>query len=244
MSRFLQGPARRALLVACLWQAGNAVSAETITAARYDEPTGRYGHGVLGDAIEYGALSLTLSTGSIRSFTLPDTSVFEDTAPRLIDLDGDARPEVLVVESDQNRGARLAVFGPEGRITATPYIGTRYRWLAPLGAADLDGDGIIEVAYVDRPHLAKTLRIWRYEKDRLSEVASFSGVTNHRIGEEDIAGGIRDCAEVPEMILADAAWQSLLALRFDGDEITLRQIGIETTRSAFADAMECKAGSL
>ena len=35
--------------------------------------------------------------------------------------------------------------------------------LAPLGAADLDGDGKIELAYIDRPHLAKILRIWRFD---------------------------------------------------------------------------------
>jgi hypothetical protein len=46
-------------------------------------------------------------------------------------------------------------------LAATPHIGSANRWLAPIGAADLDGDGRVEIAYVDRPHLARTLRIWR-----------------------------------------------------------------------------------
>jgi hypothetical protein len=236
----LRGFARRALLMACLWPTSLMANPEVIVGADYASPTNRYPHGVLGDDREYGALVLRFASGGERQFILPETSVFEDTAPRLADLDGDGAPEVIVVESDQSKGARLVVYGQDGRITATPYIGTRFRWLAPLGAADLDGDGVMEIAFVDRPHLAKTLRIWRYKSATLTQVATFAGVTNHRIGEEDIAGGIRTCEDGPEMILADASWQSLLALRFDGNEITLRQIGIDTTRPAFADAMACR----
>lgn len=231
---------RRALLVVCLWQAGAAAGAAPIDAARYDAPTDRYPHGVLGDETEYGALVLSLADGRQRSFILPDSLVFEDTAPRLADLDGDAAPEVIVVESHQARGARLAVWGPEGRIAATPHIGTRFRWLAPVGAADLDGDGQVEIAYVDRPHLLKTLRIWRYADGALTEVATFPGVTNHRIGETDIAGGLRDCAGGPEIIVADSGWQSMLALRFDGSGIEARRIGTDTGRAAFARALSCR----
>ncbi len=240
--RRLRGIARRALLALCWWQLATSASGETILDARYENPTDRYAHGVLGDAIEYATLALTLEEGATRRYSLPETAVFEDTAPRLVDLDGDKRPEVIVVESDQSQGARLAVYNSQGRLTATPYIGTRFRWLAPVGAADLDRDGAIEMAYVDRPHLAKTLRIWRFDKGRLTEVASLTGVTNHRIGEKDIAGGVRICADVPEMILANASWRSLLALRYDGTEITVREIGADTSRPAFAAAMACKTG--
>jgi len=59
-----------------------------------------------------------------------------------------------------------------------------------VGAADLDGDGFVEVAFIDRPHLAKVLRVWRYVDGDFAEVAVMDGVTNHRIGEPDIAGGI------------------------------------------------------
>lgn len=231
--------ARRALLMLCLWHTGGVATAETVSSARFEDPTDRYAHGVLGDGIEHGTLTLRLTNGIDRRFSLPETSVFEDTAPRLVDIDGDRHPEVLVVEADQTRGARLAIYGPGGRVTATPYIGTRFRWLAPLGAADLDGDGRIEIAYVDRPHLAKTLRIWRFEQGSLTEVASTAGVTNHQIGETDIAGGIRNCAGKAEMILADARWQNLLSLTFDGTEISARRIGGDTSRAGFAEAMRC-----
>lgn len=232
--------ARRALPVLCLLPAA-AAAAEVITGAHYAGPTDRYPHAVLGDPLEYETLVLRLSTGRERRFTLPAASVFEDTSPRLADLDGDGAPEVLVVESDQRQGARLAVFGAEGRIASTPYIGTRFRWLAPLGAADLDGDGYIEVAYVDRPHLAKTLRIWRFSAGDLVEVADFAGVTNHRIGERDIAGGVRHCRGSPEMVLADASWSNLMALRFDGAAVSAEPLSQDTSRESFAAAMACTA---
>jgi hypothetical protein len=50
-------------------------------------------------------------------------------------------------------------------LASTPWIGQRFRWLAPVAAADLDGDGAMELAYVDRPHLARTLRVWRIAFD-------------------------------------------------------------------------------
>ena len=230
--------ARRALLALCLCPAAQA-GADSILEARYDTPTTRYGHAVLGDDIEYGSLVLVMASGAVRRIVLPETSVFEDTAPRLSDLDGDGAPEVIAVESDQRRGARLAVFDAGGLVAATPYIGTRFRWLAPLGAADLDGDGLMEIAYVDRPHLAKTLRIWRFEEGRLTPFADLPGFTNHRIGESDIAGGIRRCGGQPEMILATADWTELVALRLVGGGLEVRKLGSDTSRAAFARAMSC-----
>ena len=44
------------------------------------------------------------------------------------------------------QGARLAIYDETGLVSATPYIGRSNRWLAPLGAGDLDGDGNIELA--------------------------------------------------------------------------------------------------
>lgn len=235
--------ARGAWPVLCLWLTSMLCAApslaDVITGARYEAPTDRYAHGILGDAIEWGALELTFSTGQTVTFTLPQDHVFEDVAPRLADLDNDGRPEVIVVETDTSRGGALAIYGPKGKITETPHIGTRNRWLAPLGAADLDGDGITELAYVDRPHLAKTLRVWRYEDRTLTAVADLPGLTNHRIGERDIAGGIRTCRDRPEMILASANWSELLSIRWDGSAFTSRRLGRNTSRAAFANAMTC-----
>ena len=272
--RRLRLVARRVLLALCLWSAGVQMasacrSAEQVTRGEvegtrttwqagngpqlsiwYADLTSRYGHGVLGDALEPETLvvySGLLSAECGHRVTLSPPHVFEDTAPRFADLDRDGWPEIITVRSHDTLGAQIAVYAIEKKqhtlslLTTTPYIGTRFRWLAPLGAADLDGDGKIEIAYVDRPHLAKTVRVWRFENNELTEVAAVPGFTNHRIGQVDIAGGIRDCGQGPEMILATANWAQLVSLRYEGAEISGRTLGRDTSRPAFASAMACSS---
>ncbi len=240
LSHTLRSIARRAWLAAGLGLMAAPVMAE-ITSARYTEETSRYAHGVLGDAIEYGTLELTLRGGKRLAITLPQDRVFEDIAPRLMDMDGDGAPEVIVVESSQTGGARLAIYDENGLRAATPHIGQRNRWLAPIGAADLDGDGHVEVAYIDRPHLAKTLRVWRYKDGVLTEVANKAGLTNHRIGEDFISGGIRDCGDGPEMITVNANWSEVMATGFDGKTLSPRVLGPFKNQTSLKRALDCKA---
>lgn len=223
--------------------------AQTIAAARYDGPTTRYPHGVLGDDVEYTTLTVTLSDGRSMRATWPDGMVFEDLAPRLADVTGDGAPEVIVVESSATQGGRLAIWGlAQGQLTqlaTTPHIGTRFRWLAPVAVADLDGDGTVEVAYVDRPHLAKVLRVWRVAAQgdgrvRLTEVAQAPGLTNHQIGWDFIAGGLRDCGQGPEMITADATWTATMATVFDGQGLRTRQIKGSGQPADLEAALACR----
>ena len=232
----------RALVAALALAWGADVAAEDITSARYEGPTTRYAHGVLGDAIEHGELVLRLASGKRKRLVLPENRVFEDTEPRLFDVDGDGAREVIVVESDAARGARLAIYDDKGLIAANDFIGQRNRWLAPagVGAADLDGDGRIELVYVDRPHLAKTLRIYEFRPGELRLEASFQGVTNHRIGERDIAGGIRFCAGVPEVVVADAAWTEVVAIQWNGRTFDVARLGPHDGRKSFAQALACR----
>ncbi len=234
---------RRAGRVACLALAGLALAApvagaETwrILRAQYADPTTRYAHAVLGDDVEYSRLVIevetvradskaVLKTGA-STVDLPLSRVFEDIAPRLWDVTGDGLPEVVVIETDMALGAQLAVYDASGdKIAATPHIGQPHRWLAPIGAADLDGDGQIEIAYIDRPHLAKTLRIWRFHRGRLEEVATAKGLTNHRIGEGFITSGLRDCRQGVEIITLDADWRRVIASRLREGAIESRDLG-------------------
>lgn len=225
--------------------------AGAIRAAQYTTPTDRYPHGALGDPWEWAALSVRfrllppcLSGGVNAVVTLPGDMVFEDVRPLLHDLDGDGAPEILTVESQRDRGARLAVYKQVGgalrRVAATPHIGQRNRWLAQLGAADLDGDGAVEIAYIDRPHLAKTLRIWRYKDGALTHVAEAPGLTNHRFGEPQISGGIRDCGGRPKIITADANRLRLIASTLRGGAIARRDIGPYTGPDSIAEALACR----
>ena len=245
-----------AAVLAFFATAGHAVAQE-ITGAEYAGPTRDYPHGVLGDDEEWSALSIEVrrqrgSEGSLfqghltltYNIDAPENMVFEDTAPRLWDITGDGSPEVVVVLSHQNYGAQLAVIGlVDGElsyIASTPTIGTRFRWLAPVGAADFDEDGHIEIAFVDRPHLARTLRVWRYTPNGFGEIATLPGVTNHRIGEDFISGGVRDCGDGPEMIVADAKWRSVQAVRLTNAGLSARPLKAPATGEGFADALACR----
>ncbi|MGR3712331.1 MAG: FG-GAP repeat domain-containing protein [Shimia sp.] len=239
--RPLRGLMRRARPMLCLWLMISAapVVAE-IVGARYTAPTTRYAHGVLGDAIEYGVLELRMRGGKTVTITLPESRVFEDIAPRVVDVTGDGAPEAVVVESSQRGGARLAIYTEAGLLAATPHIGQTNRWLAPVGVADLDGDGFVELAYIDRPHLAKTLRVWRFKDGALREVAKRKGLTNHRIGEDFISGGIRTCEDGPEMITVDAAWQKVMATTFDGTRLEVQALGPFSGQASLRAALECQ----
>ena len=240
-----------AFAVLCALPVGAQAScAPEIRSAKYTSPTDRYPHGVLGDPIEWSALRVKLGLptgcagrGTVIEATVPDTLVFEDVAPRLVDLDGVGGPELIVVESHRDLGARLAVWGLRDltlrRIAQTPHIGTRFRWLAPVGAADLDGDGRYEIVVVDRPHLAKILRVWRFDTDQLVEVAAAEGFSNHRIGDADILGGIRDCGTGPEMVTASGDWRRVLATQFRDGQLRARDLGAFEGTQSVTRAMAC-----
>lgn len=219
--------------------------AELVMHAAYAGLTDEYGHGILGPLRDTKALTIHIyARGSDRitcpaEAVLPAGEVFEDIAPRLADLDGDGMPEVIVVHSTTSQGARLAIYDRRARvIAATPHIGRRNRWLAPIGAADLDGDGMIEIAYIDRPHLAKTLRVWRFQNGRLIDLAQAGGLTNHKIGWDFISGGIRDCGQGPEMITADAGWSRIMASKLQAGRIVSRALGPYDPQ-AIQKAMRC-----
>ena len=202
-------------------------------------PTDRYDHAVLGDALEWGGLDLTTASGQVLRVTLPESRVFEDVTTRLADLDGDGDREVVVVETDIARGAMLAVYDASGRVAATAPFGETHRWLAPAGIADLDGDGRIEIAYVDRPHLARELVVVRLEGAELVELARLAGLTNHRIGDRVIRGGVRDCGAGPDLRLAELTWTRVMRVVFQDGRLTAQPLGAISGPKGLDAALAC-----
>lgn len=250
--------ARGAALALGLWLAMpvHAVAQE-ITDAVFAGPTDAYDHGVLGDDIEWSELHVTVTRrkgqegGLFSGYTSltyriqakPD-SVFEDTEPRLWDVTGDGKPEVVIVESHVDLGARLLVIGLDDGVpeylAVTGHIGQRHRWMAPLAAGDLNGDGTIEIALVDRPHLLRTLRLLRLIDGGLVEVANLEGVSNHRIGEAFITGGLRDCDGRKTLILTDGAYQRIVEVTYTGDRIFGEYVGSFDGQPSIDAALACE----
>lgn len=210
-----------------------------VTAATYGNETTRYDHGILGDAIEYGSLTITAGELEIE-FLLDQNRVFEDLAPRLADMNGDGINEVIVIETDLNLGASLAVYDVTGKIAGTPFLGRPHRWLAPIGIADFNGDGLMDIAYIEKPHLTKILKIVTFENGGLRQIMEIAGLTNHRIGDDFISGGVRTCAGAVEMITVDANWQNVIATQIVDQKPEFATLDRFAGPQSFADALACR----
>ena len=125
------------------------------------------------------------------------------------------------------------------RGAATDFIGKRFRWLAPIGAADFDGDGAIEFAYVEKPHLDKILRVVRREGDQLREVLSVPGVTNHAIGQEDVQSRIEICGGRPTILALDASGRLVLSIRLTGGVEEVTELGRARERYRLDTTASC-----
>tara|TARA_R110000787_G_scaffold63679_10_gene143887 strand:+ start:57488 stop:58537 length:1050 start_codon:yes stop_codon:yes gene_type:complete len=191
-----------------------------------DQPATRYEHGVLGDAIEAGGLSVGYPDGSRKSLTLPKDRVFEDRAPRFVDIDGDGRDEILTVTSYLDRGAALTLVDPGSAGGMSPRvvaeaapIGTPNRWLNPIGAGDIDDDGRIEMLAVITPHIGGTLTAYEWHGDALSIDHELNGFSNHAIGSRELGlSGMADLDTpadgIAEVIVPDQARRAMTVVRF------------------------------
>jgi hypothetical protein len=178
------GPAQRQRPKDALPDGRIAEGKRYIARAWLAEPTGRYDHAVLGDAIEAGSLVVERRDGTHHVVRLQDDAVFEDLEPRIVDLGGHDR--VLVVKSYVKHGSALAVIGERDAgfaiLAETPPIGTPHRWLNPAGVADFDGDGHPDIALVRMPHAAGVLELWAWRDRSLTRTLEVNDVSNHAIG--------------------------------------------------------------
>lgn len=225
-----------------MWLSVSAAEAGGIMEAEYGPDVDVYPHRIMGGIFEKQLLRVKDTEGITYSLTL-STNVFEDIAPRVADMNDDGLNDVVVVETNVNLGASLAIYslGSDGlfKLAATPYIGRAFRWLAPAGIADFDGDGQNDVAYVETPHLGKVLRFWTMRKGNLVELAAASGLTNHRIGDPYISGGVRNCAGTTDVVTANGDWSRIFATRIVDDLLTFDDLSTYSEQ-AMSDVLTCR----
>jgi hypothetical protein len=197
-------------------------------------PTGRYSHGVLGDAIEASSLVLLRTNGKKDVVEAGQDAVFEDLTPRLHDLDGDGIPEIVVVKSYLASGSALAIIG-RGKngalkiLAETPPIGTPNRWLNPAGFGDFTGSGKQEIALVRMPHALGRLEIWRLENGKLVNIANAGGTSNHAIGSRNLNLSVVadfDGDGIMDLAIPSFDRRSIRLLRFAGGVSEIARISL------------------
>ena len=200
-------------------------------------PTARYPHTALGSRIHAGSLHVLASapgaapnaTGAAQElvYRLPINRVFEDLTVRLVDIDQDGRDEVIVIEADALRGASLVVLGledaPSGktiveRARSAP-AGSTFRWLNPVGVADFDGDGKLDIAAVITPHIGGVLTLYHYRPPQLVAYARAMDTSNHLMGspEQQLSVILQQSGQRPTIIVPDMGLKALHALRWEGN---------------------------
>ena len=158
------------------------MSGDSSTFAQYASPTERYAHGVFGDVIEAGQLIVALD-GVIYEEILEETFVYEDLRPRLSDVDGDGVLEIITIRAHVDLGAALVIYkvidGQLVEYTKVPEIGIPNRWLNPVATHDLDGDGQVEIAWIQTPHIGGILKVARFSEGELTVLSETSLYSNH-----------------------------------------------------------------
>lgn len=153
------------------------------------DPTLRYAHGVLGDAIEAGGF-VVMNNGKQLYYKLGENAVFEDRRVRLVDIDGDGKLEAIIIKSYLNRGACIAIYKIEAEkivpFVESEAIGSPNRWLNIIGSDEFTQKGKITIAAVITPHLAGSLRLYEFKNNQLTEINRVNGYTNHIIGERNL----------------------------------------------------------
>lgn len=190
------------------------------------DPTLRYAHGVLGDAVEAGGFAVERD-GAVILHRLDADAVFEDRRVRLEDLDGEGRPEAIVVKSRLASGASIAVYRIEADgivpLAESAPIGRPNRWLNPVGVADFTGTGERMIAAIVTPHLAGSLRLYRLAGSALVEVARIDGYTNHVIGSRNLDLALLqdiDDDGTPEIVLPTLDRRAVAAISLRGGSAT------------------------
>lgn len=164
-------------------------SKDSTVLALYTNPTRKYNHAILGDGIEAEQLIVAVDD-VIYELRLADELVFEDIRPRLFDVDGDGELEIITLRSHIENGGGIAIYKIINdqlvEYAYVPEIGQRFRWMNVVAIGDFDNDGVIELAWIETPHIGGTLKIAKITSSRLTAFSEKSEYSNHAINDRNL----------------------------------------------------------
>ncbi len=166
-----------------------SISQDKRVYAQYTDPTERYNHRVMGDGIEGGGLVVVMDS-VFYELALADNYVFEDIRPRLYDVDQDGNLEIITIRTEITQGAGIMIYkilnNQLHEYAYVPEIGQSSRWLNLVTLNDLDEDGIVELVWIQTPHIGGILKVAKVQAGALTVLDELSGYSNHGYGDRNL----------------------------------------------------------
>lgn len=166
-----------------------SISPDSSVWAQFASPTDKYNHGILGDKIE-GQQLVVAANDQVLEFVLDEEYVFEDIRPRLYDVDGDGDFEIITIRSHVDLGGGIMIYDITDEAIVefghVEEIGTRHRWLNIVAIDDLDNDSVIELVWIQTPHIGGILKLAKITRGEITPISEKSQYSNHAIGETNL----------------------------------------------------------
>ena len=166
-----------------------SISRDKRVYAQYTNPTERYNHRVMGDGVEGGGLVVVVDS-IFYEIELAENYVFEDIRPRLFDVDQDGDLEIITIRTEVTQGAGILIYKVVNNqleeYAYVPEIGLPSRWLNLVTINDLDEDGVIEIVWIQTPHIGGILKIAKIQPGELMVIDELSQYSNHGYGDRNL----------------------------------------------------------
>lgn len=203
-----------------------AFNSDNTVSARYVDPVTRYAHGALGDKVEAGGLLVTRNNKQYY-YSLGEDYVFEDLQPRIIDVDKDGQEEFITIQTRLMSGAGISIYKIINErlvlYAQSRFIGTPYRWLNIAAINDLDGDGAIEIAWIETPHIGGVLKIGRISGDSLLVIDEKDGLSNHQYGLRNLCLSVVTVSgNVKTLYVPNNPHTAIIGFTFHNDQISAK----------------------
>lgn len=195
--------------------------------AQYAQPTEKYPHGVMGDRIEAEQL-VVVARGKFYDLTLEPEYLFEDIRPRLYDVDKDGELEFITIRTHIDRGAGIALYKIISdqlmEYACIPEVGISNRWLNLVTIHDIDDDGIVELAWVQTPHIGGILKVAKFQTSEMSVLTEAALYSNHDGGERNLCLSVLTQAATKKIFyLPSYERDKIVGFSFSDNKLTIEE---------------------